>query len=94
MNTSEDDRCQRCGSEIPPASTESLCPACLLSGALEPSGDRTATVTMAPGGPHSLYGPSRFPCEFGDYRLLGVLAAPNVNSTGAPRNSLADSRLC
>ncbi len=73
MNASEADRCRHCGVVIPATSTEELCPACLLSGALEPASGRTETITMAPGGPLSLHGPSKFPCEFGDYRLLGLL---------------------
>ena len=73
MNDSEKDRCQRCGAVVPATSTEKLCPACLLSGALKPPGDQTETISMAPGGSLSLYGPSEFPCEFGGYRLLGLL---------------------
>ncbi|MGB2986765.1 MAG: protein kinase, partial [Phycisphaerae bacterium] len=73
MNASEKDACRHCGAVIPTKSTEKLCPACLLSGALEPPGGQTETISMAPGGPLSRYGPSEFPCEFGDYRLLGLL---------------------
>jgi uncharacterized RDD family membrane protein YckC len=73
MNASEKNKCQRCGAVVPAASTGRLCPACLLSGALETSGGRTETIAMAPGGPASLYGPAEFPCEFGGYRLLGLL---------------------
>ena len=73
MNTSEKDKCKRCGAMVPEKSSETLCPACLLSGALEPLGDQTETISMAQGGPQSLHGPSEFPCKFGDYRLLGLL---------------------
>jgi uncharacterized RDD family membrane protein YckC len=73
MNTSEKDKCKRCGAVIRRESTEKLCPACLLSGALEPPGGEGATVSMGPGESLSLYGPSEFPCEFGGYRLLGLL---------------------
>ena len=73
MNTSEKDTCKRCGAVVPAKSTETLCPACLLSGALEPSGGPTETISMTPGGALSLYGPSEFPCEFGGYRLLRLL---------------------
>ncbi|MCP5111609.1 MAG: protein kinase, partial [bacterium] len=73
MNASGKDKCQRCGAVVPATSTEKLCPACLMSGALEPPAGLTETVTMPPGGPLSLHGPSEFPCEFGGYRLLGLL---------------------
>ncbi len=73
MNTSEKDECRRCGAVVPARSTEKLCPACLMSGALDPPGGGAETVAMAPGGSLSLYGPSEFPCDFGGYRLLGLL---------------------
>ena len=73
MNASEKDKCQRCGAVVPAQSTEKLCPACLLSGALEPPGGQAETISMAPGGSLSRHGPSEFPCEFGSYRLLGLL---------------------
>ncbi|MCP4594689.1 MAG: protein kinase [bacterium] len=73
MNTSEKDECARCGAAVPTNTTDKLCPACLMSGALEPPGGRTETISMVPGGPLSLHGPSEFPCELGDYRLLGLL---------------------
>ncbi len=73
MNSIRNEKCQRCGAVIPSTSTEKLCPACLLSGALGPSDDQTETITVAPAGPLSLRWPSEFPCEFGDYRLLRLL---------------------
>ncbi len=73
MNPSERDTCRRCGAVIPATSTERLCPACLMSGALEPAGGGAQTVSLASGESLSLYGPSEFPCEFGGYRLLGLL---------------------
>jgi len=73
MNTSEKDKCKRCGAVIRRESTEKLCPACLMSGALEPPGDKAETVSLASGESLSLYGPSEFPCEFGGYWLLGLL---------------------
>ena len=73
MSTSERDKCRHCGAVIPAASTEKLCPACLLSGALERPGGEGKTVSLASGESLSLYGPSDFPCEFGGYRLLGLL---------------------
>jgi eukaryotic-like serine/threonine-protein kinase len=73
MNVIGKEKCQRCGALIPSTSTDKLCPACLLSGALKLSDDETATIGVAPAGPLSLQGPSGFPCEFGGYRLLGLL---------------------
>ncbi|MFB0555784.1 MAG: protein kinase [Phycisphaerae bacterium] len=73
MNTSEKDKCKRCGAVIPEKSTEKLCPACLMSGALAPPGGEADTISMAPGESLSIYGPLEFPCEFGGYRLLGLL---------------------
>ena len=73
MNASGKDKCQHCGAEIPAASTEKLCPACLLSGALEPNGGLSETITMIPRSSLPHYEPLEFPCEFGGYRLLGLL---------------------
>lgn len=73
MTTSEKDICRHCGAMIPATSTEKLCPACLLSGALESPGDEAQTISIARGESLSLFGPSEFPCEFGGYRLLGLL---------------------
>jgi uncharacterized RDD family membrane protein YckC len=73
MNTSEKDRCKRCGASVPAKSTEKLCPACLLSGALEPPGAKADTITHASGESQSGSGLSEFPAEFGGYRLLGLL---------------------
>ncbi|MBC8470418.1 MAG: protein kinase [Planctomycetes bacterium] len=73
MNASEKNKCKRCGAVVRRESTEKLCPACLMSGALEPPGGEGETISLAPGESLSLYGPSEFPCEFGGYRLLGLL---------------------
>ena len=73
MNLSERDNCQRCGATLLAKSTETLCPACLLSGALEPRGGTFETVALNSGEERSLYRPAEFPCLFGDYRLVGLL---------------------
>jgi uncharacterized RDD family membrane protein YckC len=44
-----------------------------MSGALEPAKDGAETISVAAGELISLFGPSDFPCEFGGYRLLGLL---------------------
>jgi len=91
MNASEKDQCRRCGAVIPARSTEKLCPACLLSGALEPPGGPAQTVSLGPGESLSLYGPSEFPCDFGDYRLLGLLGRGGMG-TVYEAQQLATSR--
>jgi serine/threonine protein kinase len=73
MNTPEKDKCQRCGAVIRRESTDKLCPACLMSGALESPGGDDRTVSIASSDSMSLRGPSELPCEFGGYRLLGLL---------------------
>ncbi len=73
MSDSEHDRCQRCGAMIPGNSTETLCPACLMSGVLGSSEDSAETIPMEPATSLSLASPSDFPCQFGNYRLLGFL---------------------
>ena len=73
MNSSEKDKCLCCGAVIPAQSTEKLCPACLMSNALASAGGEARTLSVAPGEAFSLYGPTEFPCEFGGYRLLGLL---------------------
>ncbi|MFC2156700.1 protein kinase [Acidobacteriota bacterium] len=73
MNSTENDKCKHCGAEVPAKSTDKLCPACLMSGALEPSGSNGATVSLASGELLSRYEHSEFPTEFGGYRLLGML---------------------
>ena len=50
MNASEKNKCQSRGAVVPATSTEKLCPACLTSGALEPSGDQIETITVTPVG--------------------------------------------
>lgn len=70
---SQENKCQRCGAQIPPSTEDRLCPACLMSGAINPrnSGQKTILITMDPvnSGPE----PKEFPFEFGGYRLLGLL---------------------
>lgn len=71
MNTSEKDKCERCGAVIPAKSTEQLCPACLMSDALERPDNEAGAQT--PGESLSLNEPSGFPKEFGGYQILGLL---------------------
>lgn len=73
MNMPNKHTCQDCGAVIPATSTEKLCPACLLSGALASPGVESHTVTIAPRDSLARYGPEHFPHTFGDYRLLGLL---------------------
>jgi hypothetical protein len=80
MNTSEKKQCNRCGALVPAKSTEMLCPACLMSGALEPSGFVTETISVASGNslPRDRY--TDFPIGFGDYRLLGFLGSGGMGT--------------
>ena len=72
-DTSYKDKCPRCGAVMPAGEGDTLCPACLMSGALKPGNGADATLSMSPGESLSFSGPSEFPYEFGDYRLLGLL---------------------
>lgn len=80
MSNSEKPECKRCGADIPVKSTEDLCPACLLSGALDLSTGREKTLTLAAGKPRSLDELPEFPFEFGDYRLLGLLGSGGMGT--------------
>ncbi len=72
MNASQKNTCQNCGTTIPSTATETLCPACLMSMALDPI--KGGNETKSPDTHESLRcGYSEFPCEFGPYRLLGLL---------------------
>ncbi|MFA9452915.1 MAG: serine/threonine-protein kinase, partial [Candidatus Aminicenantaceae bacterium] len=73
MNTSDEEKCKRCGAEIPTKSTEGICPACLMSGALEPPTSEAETIVLASGESAVFAEPSEFPFEFGGYNLLGLL---------------------
>lgn len=73
MNDSENDKCPRCGAPLPSTSTDQVCPACLMSGALEATIGETKTVLEGPRESPSLPDLTKFPCEFGGYRLLGFL---------------------
>lgn len=73
MHTSEKGNCKRCGAVVHAESTEKLCPACLMSGALEPPSGKDFTLTHVSGEPLSHHRQWEFPSEFGNYRLLGLL---------------------
>jgi uncharacterized RDD family membrane protein YckC len=80
MSTSEKDRCERCGAVVSPKAAEKLCPACLMSGALEPPGGNDETLSLASGGSLSPQKYSDFPFEFGGYRLLGFLGSGGMGT--------------
>ncbi len=71
MKTSDSPNCARCGAPIPDTAAEHLCPACLMSGALGASANRT--LSMGPGPQATRIEPPEYPFEFGAYRLLGLL---------------------
>ncbi|MDA7628619.1 protein kinase [Verrucomicrobia bacterium] len=75
MNTNKPILCHRCKAPIPAASTDRICPACFMSGALEPhkqSSTLSAEATIAIESPHHSETPV-FPHAFGHYQLLGLL---------------------
>lgn len=71
MGVPTENLCPRCGALIPATSTDRLCPACLISGALGPEG--TKTTLLPPRRPPPLPVPTEFPIQLGDYQLRGVL---------------------
>ena len=72
MNVANSSTCSRCGAAIPAGAQEKMCPACLLSAAIDTAVDESVPVT--PGrAPASRARPDKFPCEHGAYRLLGFL---------------------
>lgn len=72
MKVAHASTCSRCGAAIPAGAQEKMCPACLLSAALDTVADET--VVLTPGqAPVSHARLETFPCEFGPYRLLGFL---------------------
>ena len=73
MNTSESNTCKRCGATISAKSAGKLCPACLMSGVLRSPDANAETVSMTSGESILRYEKSDLPCEFGSYRLLGLL---------------------
>ncbi len=83
MTTPETNRCARCGAELPSTSTDELCAACLLSGALNAPASVAATAAADYSKTLPLRGdrsksrtrrpPTSLPCEFGGYRLLREL---------------------
>ncbi len=78
MKSSDSPTCTRCGTPIPAGATDQLCPACLMSGALKAPSDETATLL-----PRQSPSPSEsteFPCEFGGYRLLGLLGSGGMGT--------------
>jgi len=73
MDKTENNRCKRCGALIGGESTEKLCPACLMSGVLREPEAGAETLSMTAGESILRYEYSDLPCEFGGYRLLGLL---------------------
>lgn len=64
--------CTRCGAAIPAGAQEQMCPACLLSAAIDT--DLEETVPVTPGqAPRRRGRPAEFPCDLGEYRLVGLL---------------------
>jgi len=73
MSTSDKQTCKRCGAAVPAKWPGKLCPACLMSGALDLAAGEAETVAPGTEDSKAHYEDSEFPCEFGGYRLLGLL---------------------
>ncbi|MGE3310792.1 MAG: protein kinase [Limisphaerales bacterium] len=77
MNSGNTPTCPRCDGVIPPGAREKVCPACLLSAAIDAdtTADEPETVAaprgMASGSPPIR--PAQFPHDLGGYRLRGIL---------------------
>jgi len=93
MNTSDKGKCKRCGAVIPANSTDKLCPACLMSGALYPPNGKAETVSLASGEAPSRSGPLEFPCEFGGYRMLGLLGRGGMGTVYEAEQIVTDRRV-
>lgn len=67
MNASSDEKCRHCGAALSRRTAEGLCPACLMSVALESAGDEAATVPIPQAGASheeiTPDAPTRFPAE-------------------------------
>ena len=70
--------CPRCGVPVSAAVSDQLCPACLMSAALKAPSHQTATVTVRPEASSPQF--SKFPCQFGGYRLLGLLGSGGMGT--------------
>ncbi|MBT5925104.1 MAG: hypothetical protein HOH33_00635 [Verrucomicrobia bacterium] len=60
MNTNKTNLCRRCEAPIPADSTDRICPACLMSGALEIPTETTiatesSTLSKSPAFPHPFH---------------------------------------
>lgn len=85
MNSTKYANCTRCGTPIPEGAADRLCPACLMSGAIAAHGVNTETELAGSGEPASAPEtapphPTKFPCEFGGYRLLSLLGSGGMGS--------------
>ena len=68
--SSDSHSCPRCGAPVPAGAIDQLCPACLMSGALQAPDDGTV---LAPDQGPSFTEPTEFPRPLGGYTLLGLL---------------------
>jgi eukaryotic-like serine/threonine-protein kinase len=72
MKNEANPKCPQCGAVQPSGDSQSLCPACLMLQAMREE-DGAETMVMGQGQSLALNGPSEFPCDFGEYRLIRFL---------------------
>ena len=72
MKNDASSKCPQCGALQSQGNTQTLCPACLMLQAMSEKGE-AETLLMGQGQSLALNGPTQFPCDFGDYRLIRFL---------------------
>ena len=88
MNTNKYNLCRRCGASIPTASTDRICPACLMSRALEIPTETTIATESS-----TLSKTQVFPQTFGDYCLFGLLGRGGMGAVYEAKHNKTGRRV-